>query len=348
MRNLLFVCIGAIVLLGIFSCDEWNTPEALNMEEQAVKDLYSKRDSAKWAEEEKRHEENEKAYQQYLENLRAYKKTKHPIMFGWFNAWQPDGAGKYPKLSLIPDSMDVVSIWGNWHSLTEEKIKELRAVQAKGTKVVIGWIIEDIGDQIIWGRENWPQNDEEAIVAYAKAIVDTINKYGYDGFDYDYEPSYASPFKPGNHCGNLTSCSQNYGKEKEILFMKTMRQLLGPDKLLHLNGSIDWLDPRAVQYFDRFVVQSYNSNASTFNIWLSSIKSRLNVDPEQIVFCESFENSVAAKRSLFPSTYAGYVASKEGQIGGIGVYHINEDAKEDNTYINIRTAISVMNPPVSK
>lgn len=348
MRNLLFMCVSAIILISVFACDEWNTPEALDLEDKAVQDLYSKRDSAKWAEEDKRHEENEKAYQQYLENLRAYKKTKHPIMFGWFNAWQPDGDDKYKKLSLIPDSMDVVSIWGNWHSLTEEKIKELREVQAKGTKVVIGWIIEDIGDQIKWGRENWPADDKEAIVAYAKAIVDTINKYGYDGFDYDYEPSFKSPFKPGNHCGNLTSCSQKYGKENEILFMKAMRELLGPDKLFHLNGSIDWLDPSAAKYFDRFVFQTYNSGAATFDAWLTPTIERLNIRADQIVFCESFEHSVPKKRQDFPKTYAEYVVAKGGDIGGIGVYHINEDAKEDNTYINIRTAISIMNPPVNE
>ena len=348
MKNLLLICISSILIMSVFACNEWNTPETLNLEDEAVKDLYSKRDSAKWAEEDKRHEENEKAYAQYLENLRDYKNSKHPIMFGWFNAWQPDGNGKYPKLSLIPDSMDVVSIWGNWHSLTEDKIKELREVQAKGTKVVIGWIIEDIGDQIKWGRENWPKDDKEAIVAYAQAIVDTITKYGYDGFDYDYEPSYASPFKPGNHCGNLTSCSQNYDKEKEILFMKTMRELLGPDKLFHLNGSIHWLDPSAAKYFDRFVVQSYAGNTSEFNSWTNMIMNRLDIRMDQIVFCESFENKGASARKEFPKAYAEYVVSKGGNLGGIGVYHINEDAKEDNTYINIRTAISVMNPPVNE
>lgn len=348
MRNLLLMCVSAIILMSFFACNEWNTPETLNMEDEAVRELYSKRDSAKWAEEDKRHEENEKAYQQYLENLRAYKKTKHPIMFGWFNSWQPDGVDKYAKLSLIPDSMDVVSIWGNWHSLTEEKIKELREVQAKGTKVVIGWIITDIGNQIKGGRENWPADDKEAVVAYAKAIVDTINKYGYDGFDYDYEPSYESPFKPGNQCGNLTSCSQNYGKENEILFMKTMRELLGPDKLFHLNGSIDWLDPSAAKYFDRFVVQSYGGNADNFNAWIAAIKTRLDIRTDQIVFCESFEHSVSSHRQNFPKTYAEYVVAKGGDIGGIGVYHINEDAKEDNTYINIRTAISIMNPPMNE
>ena len=221
----------------------------------------------------------------------------------------------------------------------------MRSVHAKGTKVIIGWIIEDIGDQIKWGRDQWPADDTQAIKEYAQAIVDTINKYGYDGFDYDYEPSYASPFKPGNHCGNLTSCSRDYNKEKEILFMKTMRELLGPDKLFHLNGSIHWLDPRAAQYFDRFVVQSYNGSASSFERWTNDIQNRLNIKPEQLVFTESFQNKPGA-RSRFPGTYAGYVASKQGNVGGIGVFHINEDAFEDEAYVNIRKAISIMNPPV--
>lgn len=347
MRNLLFVCIGVVVLLSISSCNGWNTPEALDREKEAADELYSKRDSIKWAEEDKRHEENEKVYQKYLENLRAYKKTKHPIMFGWFNAWQSGAPSKYSHLSAIPDSMDVVSIWGSWHSLDAGKIKELREVQAKGTKVVIGWIIENIGDQIRGGRDTWPKDDKEAVVEYAKAIVDTINKYGYDGFDYDYEPSYASPFRPGNHCGNLTSCDRNSGKENEILFMKTMRELMGPDKLFHLNGSIHWLDPSAAKYFDRFVAQSYGGSAGTFDQWIIDIQQRLGVRQDQIIVCESFENK-PERRATFVAKYAQYVVSKGGNFGGLGVYHINEDARDNNPYINIRSAISTMNPPVNK
>ena len=104
MRNTIFTFIGVALLVGFVACDDWTSPEKLDVENEAVGDLYSKRDSIKWAEEEKRHKENEAAYEKYLENLRAYKSTKHPIMFGWFNAWQPDGAGKYPRLSLLPDS----------------------------------------------------------------------------------------------------------------------------------------------------------------------------------------------------------------------------------------------------
>lgn len=349
----LVVVLGVITLV---SCSKWTSPMAKNMEEEALKDLYEKRDKDKWEAEDKRDKENKEAYEQYLANLRAYKATEHPIMFGWFNAWQPEAPANYSKLSLIPDSMDVVSIWGSWHSLNDAKIKELREVQAKGTKVVIGWIIEHIGDQIKWGEDwatNWDTDDKYvAIERYAQAIMDTIAKYDYDGFDYDYEPSYASPFKPGNHCGNLTSCSSSTGKEWENFFMKTMREKLdaygekmGKKMLFHLNGSIHWLQPSSAQYFDRFVVQSYNGNFNACGS-VEQITSRLGISPMQLVFTESFEGK-PHNRTTFVDRYAGKVVEHNYNLGGTGVYHINEDTFEkDRIYKNVREAINVMNPPI--
>ena len=80
------------------------------------------------------------------------------------------------------------------------------------------------------------------VIGYAKSILDSIAKYGYDGFDIDYEPSYSSPFKPGNHCGDwprdenwdidwdnwyidkpIISCSSSENKELENLFFQTLR-----------------------------------------------------------------------------------------------------------------------------
>lgn len=82
MRNTIFTFIGVALLVGFVACDDWTSPEKLDVENEAVGDLYSKRDSIKWAEEEKRHKENEAAYEKYLENLRAYKSTKHPLCSG--------------------------------------------------------------------------------------------------------------------------------------------------------------------------------------------------------------------------------------------------------------------------
>ena len=172
MKKLYILVIVAIFVGGVFSCTEI---ESLNIEETAVKELYSKRDSLKWIEEDAARKknledsiaisaENARLYELYLEDLREYKKSKHPVMFGWFNSWNPAAPGDYSQLVSIPDSMDIVSIWGGPFNLNNEKKAQLKEVQSKGTKVVIGWIIENIGDQIVWDKTFWPDEDRKSVV----------------------------------------------------------------------------------------------------------------------------------------------------------------------------------------
>ena len=101
--------------------------------------------------------------------------------------------------------------------------------QVKGTKIIYCSIIDNIGkgmtpksvtanweengyaseqDAIneFWG---WPEDEsnaeavENAIRTYARAVADTLNKYGYDGFDIDYEPV------AGAYHGNIVKQSDN-------------------------------------------------------------------------------------------------------------------------------------------
>lgn len=73
---------------------------------------------------------------QYYENLRAYKRSDHQLAFGWFGGWKASGTSPSKYLRNIPDSVDMVSIWGTWHSLTPEQIEDLRYVQeVYGTRV---------------------------------------------------------------------------------------------------------------------------------------------------------------------------------------------------------------------
>lgn len=48
MRNTIFTFIGVALLVGFVACDDWTSPEKLDVENEAVGDLYSKRDSIKW------------------------------------------------------------------------------------------------------------------------------------------------------------------------------------------------------------------------------------------------------------------------------------------------------------
>lgn len=379
MKNKIKTLIAMSFMAGVlFSCTEI---DPLSLDGQAAKDLYHKRDSLKWAEEDAQKEqnyqdsirvaeENKRKYELYLADLREYKKTKHPVMFGWFNAWSSTTPGDYANLTLIPDSMDIVSIWGNCWELDEKRIEQMREVQSKGTKVVVGWIVENVGNGLSnREKDEWSSDPETGVKEYAQAILDSIAKYGYDGFDVDYEPSYASPFKPGNHCGDwprdenwdidwenwhvdkpIISCSKYDNKELENLFFKTLREGLdelavknNKEYILNLNGSIHYLDPESAKYFTYFVPQSYNGSYSR---WTSDITEHLGDEvKDQIIYTETFENNQSNRQNFMK--YANFVVDNlDGEAGGIGAYHINEDSFDGNQYKNVRNAISRMNPPI--
>lgn len=87
--------------------------------------------------------------EEYYAALRAYKKSDHPKAFGWFGNWTGEGASLVNSMAGIPDSMDVVSIWGNWSNITEAQKKDLKFCQeVKGTRFTMCFIITSVGTQI--------------------------------------------------------------------------------------------------------------------------------------------------------------------------------------------------------
>ena len=152
----------------------------------------------------------------YYAKLREYKKSDHQKAFGWFGNWTGAGVSLENSLQGLPDSVDFVSLWGNWKNLTTAQKEDLKIVQQKkGTKVLMCFLVFDIGDQITpsipedkaaagttwkqWRHEFWGWGSDKAsklaaVEKYANAICDTIDKYNYDGFDIDAEPNYAQPF----------------------------------------------------------------------------------------------------------------------------------------------------------
>ncbi len=369
MKSIRLWTIISFMAGSLFACTE---VESLNLEKEAVRDLYENRDKDKWAEEDalkqknyedsvRIAEENKRLYELYLEDLREYKNRKHLVMFGWFNGWSAETPGEYSNLALLPDSVDIVSIWGSCYPLGEKRLEQLREVQSKGTKVIIGWIIENVGVGINnRTKDEYSDDPETAVKEYAQDILDSIAKYGYDGFDIDYEPSYSSPWKPGNHCGDWTndwtenkpliSCYRDSNKELENLFFRTLREGLdeleakdGKEKLLNINGSIHWLSPEVAPLFNYFVAQSY----SGYSGWTSNITNRLGMGvKDRIIYTDSFAAEGDTERQKIMN-YANYVVETlNREAGGIGAFHINADALENGQYRNVRNAINYMNPSI--
>ncbi len=206
IKHILSLAVVSVIALS--ACKQWTQPEPINKT-----DVNS-------------YPVKEKDMSHYYNSLKTYKASDHEVMMGWFGGWNGSGQG---ALTSIPDSVDFVSIWGNWDKPTPLMLQDLKEVQTKkGTKAVIACLIFEVGDKLTpsipkekeeaykaegldknqmwtkWRREYWKfteddyRNDTEAfksaVTTYANALCDTIIKLGYDGLDLDAEPGYRQPF----------------------------------------------------------------------------------------------------------------------------------------------------------
>lgn len=340
------------LLLGIVSCSDWIEVEP--------KDYY------------------EIPSDSYYEALRAYKESDHSVSFGWFGNWTGVGSSLVNSMEGLPDSLDIVSMWGGWANPSEEQLKDLRLVQdLKGTKAVLSILMLDIGDgmtpqehlgsdderKAFWG---WEDGNNEAIYRaiekYANAICDTIDKYGYDGFDLDWEPSYAQPF-PTNR--------EMAPHDRIGLLIETMSKRIGPksgtDKLLIIDGEPANIPKELGENFDWFISQAYNTSSE------SNLNSRLNtvinyydgyLTAEEItnkfIVTENFEAvSVAMDGGYYFKNNDGIeMKSLEGMArwqpsngfrkGGVGTYHMEAEYPTNPEYKHLRKAIQIMNPSSHK
>lgn len=302
---------------------------------------------------------------EYYANLRAYKNTDHQKAFGWFGGWTGKGASMVSSLMGLPDSVDFVSIWGNWKDITPEQEEDLRLCQTiKGTKFLLCFIVHDLGDQLTpqgesavdyWGwegewvpdrdYERWVMIDtevtaqqEELIRKYARQIVDIIAKYNYDGFDIDYEPNYQGRW------GSLA----NYPKRMAI-FINELGKFLGPKsgtgKLLVIDGEPQSAPSETGSLFDYFIVQAYNSRGYTDLD--SRLQSTINnfdgvLEPEEVakkyIVTENFEDHAQVGGVDFTDRFGNKMKSLAGMAGwnpivngkmvpkgGCGTYHMEYD-----------------------
>lgn len=318
----------------------------------------------------------------YYANLRKYKQTDHAVTFGYFGNWVGSGASLENSLAGLPDSVDFVSIWGNWQNISEAKQKDLKYVQqVKGTKALICFLVLDIGDQItppvpdgytgtnwkhdFWGWGSTPESKLAATEKYANAICDTIDKYGYDGFDLDAEPHFSHPF----------TTYKELWTDPDIMetFVKTMGKRIGPksgtNRIFAIDGEPNALAPEFGEYFDYFILQTYGLSSasaltSRFNTQRAHFSSVMSAEEvaKRIIVVENFENwaSSGGVNATLPDgssgpslwlfaqwnpTYGGKTLRK----GGVGSYHMEYEYRvsgKDETYPYLRKATQMMNPTI--
>ncbi|HHU26811.1 MAG TPA: endoglycosidase [Bacteroidales bacterium] len=319
---------------------------------------------------------------EYYANLRTYKKSDHAISFGWYSAWSGTGANMVTSMAGLPDSLDVVSMWGSWSNPSEAQLKDLRyAQEVKGIKALMVFIVEDIGSGNITPAPHnesmesiktyWGWNDDNdasihaAIEKYTNALCDTIDKYNYDGFDIDFEPNFG-------HKGNLSG-----HPDRMMTFVKTMGKRVGPkaetergrERLLVVDGEPHSMPPESGSYFNYFIVQAYGSSGD------ANLDSRLArtisnfegiLTPEEVanryIVTENFEKYAQTGGTSYRDRYGNTYRSLEGMArwtpivngkkvrkGGCGAYRFDLEydlGGPTYTYPAMRKAIQIMNPAV--
>ena len=238
---------------------------------------------------------------------------------------------------MLPDSVDIVSLWGTHGELTEDQKTDLKLFQdVKGGKVLLCWIVSNVGDQLTpkgktatdyWITEKGGGDFLEGVKAYANAICDTIEKYNLDGFDIDYEPYYGGS-------GNLATALQSYedggetyyydwkkypaaayvGAEADVIdassernigmytFVKTLYDRLHPKgRIILFDGEPYKLSTEASKMIDFYVYQAYDE--STTYAALNKVRQGSKLDNWEGKTFLTLEFQKYSKNGWFPSLY---------------------------------------------
>ncbi len=367
MKGLLYAAGAALGMMMFAQCSDWTEME------NKFGESYNNKGEA------------------YYQKLRAYKQTDHPVMFGWFSGWTGEGTNMYNMLRGMPDSMDVVSLWGGAFNLNEARLQDLKEVrEVKGTRILYCQHIIDIGrsvtpaevekDHIVngqqydsyedamaayWGwygnkGDNTPEGIDQAIRKYARVIVDSIDKYAYDGFDIDYEPHFG-------YGGNISS-----HPDRMHILLDELSKYLGPKsgtgRILMVDGEPQTLKPESGPLLDYYNIQAYYCTGDDnldmrFQGLVNNFASVTPGDTPQekeanilkkTIWCEDFERHKMDGGPKFTTrdgveTYSlrgmamYYRPGIDARIGGVGAYRFDL-CRPVNDYFIIREVIQTLNP----
>ena len=289
----------------------------------------------------------------YLSNLRAYKKSKHQLMAGYYRVWSDKAAyaDGFTTMTQLPDKLDIVIIFSAyakpsnpfWKTLKEKYIPYLHD---RGTKVVFSRDVSHLYSKL-------ERHDEQAYQERANQLINIVNEYNFDGLDFDIEGYY-----------NSTQ------KQDIIGVMKALSSKLGPlsgtDKLLiYDTNKSGWSSLfQSVHTYISYVFLQVYGGRETERLDISYSTYSNYIRSDQFVPGFSFYeerglnwgdlNYDKDKKLTGTGTaykYAKWQPKSGGKKGGIFAYAIDRDIpyitdeKVSPNYAVTKRLINIMNPP---
>ena len=361
-----YALVAAMALASV-ACSKWTDDERLTFDNQ--KDLKRAIPFIELTSSDQLTAEQQK----YYSELRAWKQTPHVRGFGWFGGWTAKGTDPQKYLRMLPDSVDIVSLWGTHGNLTEAQKTDLKLFrEVKGGKVLLCWIVQNLGDQLTpqgknatdyWVTEKGGGDFLEGVKAYANAICDTIEKYDLDGFDLDYEPGYG-------HSGNMattTAWISETGNVNMYTFIKTLYDRLNPKgRIVVMDGEPYYMNRATSKMVSYYIYQAYDE--STTARALQKLENGGTYGYDEDDYLDNWEGKsfltlefqTYSKTGGFPRytssnpeiqkldagrqimDYATMLMPNGKRIAGIGTYHMELDT-EGGSYRFLRQALNAGN-----
>lgn len=313
---------AATLLLS--SCSDWTKPEKLNFYRQTPEQT------------------NPEQYAQYLEDLKAYKQTKHNVMIVGM-----EGSATYPSsqsqhIMAMPDSADYVIVRMG-ETLHEKVVGEIPlAFEKKGTKTLL--FIDYAEISAAWtllederaDKGEAPGTDEQVIEYFrtqTQKQLDRCNKYGFHGIVVSFQGTSQQGFPYNSQNAYMSTIKEFHtaNPDKELVFRGGARNVIDQEFLFDFKYTIIVAgeDPNLSLLPGRILGSSAPKDRVIMELTVPSADV-----PEQLGL-----SPVEAAQWLVESDHLGYVPK------GLAVENAHDDYfNKEMAFRNVRSAITIMNP----
>ena len=341
----------AVAVLSV-ACSDWTEQESLPIDTPNIES------------------ENNALYQQYLENLRNYKKSYHQQLIGWFDNSNKASSSRAAHLEAVPDKVDIVALmYGD--NLSDMERAEMQSIRVnKGTKVIytidyetFRQGIENRNNEISAQNEEGVLNNPEyeliplldfatELPGFLDAQLALLDNYGYDGLSIYYN---------GQSTMFMTEAQKAAQKALQDIVFDRINAVMNihVDKLFIFEGRPDHLmDKEILRNFSYIVIRT--NKASSVPDVTETVKNLLikDVSTDNIVVCTSPYSTDSEDKTT------GSIKDKNGVLqpaivelahwvktpdsftkAGLGILRINDDYyNSDIDYKLTQEAIDIMNP----
>jgi hypothetical protein len=342
IKTIILLIIAAVV---VTACSDWTDPETLPIENPSVE------------------ANNPALYQQYLENLRNYKKTDHQLLIGFFNNSDKSFLSRGTHITSVPDKVDIVALmYGD--NLVDTELKEIDALRKdKGTKVIYSIDYDAIAAQIaVTIREaeeaaEAAAGDEEAPEIIVPEFLDLLTseldrqfallaKYSYDGLCLGYV-DLSIQFPTIVDVERITQV-------QDMLFTRLAGVAANAKLLLFAGAPENVLDKSLLEQFDYIILKTFAAvdKRGLDVIAATSLRDEVPADRIMVSAMPLSLDPTDLKTGAFSDASCAIVGMAQwlkipGYFtkSGLAIYRINDDYYNPETdYKYTREAIEIMNP----